>query len=306
LPDKFCNEKIIKTLYKTKKSFGLLIISLIKFHLILLNQFNLNFLRGTIKMTRDDANQTNLPEVADDQKIEEAVKIINEKANETIYKGSIEIGEYILKEFFENKIELARSKNPRKEASFNKLCERDDLNIHPNRLGIMIRVASQERLLTEKEIDTSSLSFTHKASLVKIHDDNKKITLINKCIENNWTTRKLEKEITKKLEKLQPGKDSSIIQITKKYITKVEDVIKTVEDSSLNVNDDDLSKMTPSRLDKLEAQLKNLKKKAADFSKKSETLTTGCDNLLDRVSAAKKDRERNPPKRGRKPKNQEN
>jgi len=257
-------------------------------------------------MTRDDANQTNLPEVADDQKIEEAVKIINEKANETIYKGSIEIGEYILKEFFENKIELARSKNPRKEASFNKLCERDDLNIHPNRLGIMIRVASQERLLTEKEIDTSSLSFTHKASLVKIHDDNKKITLINKCIENNWTTRKLEKEITKKLEKLQPGKDSSIIQITKKYITKVEDVIKTVEDSSLNVNDDDLSKMTPSRLDKLEAQLKNLKKKAADFSKKSETLTTGCDNLLDRVSAAKKVRERNPPKRGRKPKNQEN
>ena len=255
-------------------------------------------------MTTDDANQTNLPEVADDKKIDEAVKFINEKANETIYKGSIEIGEYILKEFFENDIELARSKNPRKEASFNKLCERGDLNVQPNRLGIMIRVASQERFLTEKEIDTSGLSYTHKASLVKIQDDKKKIKLIKQCLDNKWTTRELDKQINNTLKKLQSGKDSSIIQITKKYITKVEDVLKTVEDSSLNIDDEDLSQMTPTRLDKLEAQLNNLKKQSAKISEKSETLTTGCDNLLDRVSATKKERKKNPPKRGRKPKQQ--
>ena len=256
-------------------------------------------------MTTDDENATSLPEVVDDKKIDQAVTFINETANKTIYKGSIEIGEYILKEFFENDIELARSKNPRKDASFNKLCEREDLNIHPNRLGIMIRVASQERFLTEKEVDTSALSYTHKASLVKIQDDNKKIKLINKCIDNKWTTRELDDQINKTVKKIQSDRDSSIIQITRKYITKVEDVLKTVDDSSLNIDDNDLSKMTPTRLSNLEAQLKNLKKKTEDVSKKSERLTTGCDDLLDRVSAAKKELKKNPPKRGRKPKAQE-
>lgn len=64
----------------------------------------------------------------DKKRVDDAVKFINEKANETVYKGSMEIGAYIL-------------------------------------------------------VDTSKLSYTHKALLVKLDNDIKKINFLKKCIK---------------------------------------------------------------------------------------------------------------------------
>ncbi len=44
-----------------------------------------------------------------DTEIENAVEFINEKANETVFKGSIEIGQYILEKFFDNDINALTS-----------------------------------------------------------------------------------------------------------------------------------------------------------------------------------------------------
>ena len=97
-----------------------------------------------------------LTPVDNEKLIDDAVQFINEKANETLYKGSIEIGEYILEHFFNGDPKLASSKNPKKQQSFNKLCDRNDLIVHPNQLGLMVRVASQEKYFIEKEIDTTA------------------------------------------------------------------------------------------------------------------------------------------------------
>ncbi len=52
----------------------------------------------------EPATETNL---MTDLEINKAVKFINEKANEALYKGSIEIGQYILENFFDNNIKIA-------------------------------------------------------------------------------------------------------------------------------------------------------------------------------------------------------
>jgi len=245
--------------------------------------------------------ETNLSNVAVDEKlIDEAVAFINETANKTIYKGSIEIGEYILENFFGGDLKIASSKNPKKVSSFNKLCEREDLTVHPNRLGLMVRVASQERFLVEKKVNTEGLSYTHKATLVKLDNNKKKTNTIEKCIEKKWSTRELDDEIKRLIQGLPASTNLSIIRTTKRYITKVDDVLKAVEDSSLDISDDELSKMSDKKRKDLENYLKELKTKIDDTVKKSDDIKTDCDGLLTKLTQVAKEKKANPPKLGRK------
>ncbi len=89
--------------------------------------------------------------------MEQAVKFINEKANETLYKGSEEIGAYILKKFFDDDIEKATSKNPRKPASYRALCSHPGLVLRPEALSVMVRVAAQEKFFLDKKLDVKKL-----------------------------------------------------------------------------------------------------------------------------------------------------
>jgi len=71
-----------------------------------------------------------LPEVImDDATIDEAVQFINERVVKIVYKGSLEIGQYVLERFFDNNIQLAGSKIANKPVSFRKLCARPDLKV---------------------------------------------------------------------------------------------------------------------------------------------------------------------------------
>ena len=232
--------------------------------------------------------------------IEDAVEFINETANKTIYKGSIEIGEYILKHFFGNDINLASSKNPKKLLSFYKLCERQDLVVHPNQLGLMVRVASQERYLTENEVNTGGLSYTHKATLVKLDNTKKKIKTIEKCIKKNWSTRELDDEIKIIIQGLSPSTSPSLIRTTKKYITKVNDVLKAANNSNLDIDDEELSKMSDKRRRDLEKHLTKLKMKIDDTVKKTGDISADCDGLLAKLADFAKEKKAKPPKRGRK------
>ncbi|MEW6141191.1 MAG: hypothetical protein AB1733_23450 [Thermodesulfobacteriota bacterium] len=126
---------------------------------------------------------------AGDRLISEAVNFINEKANEFVYRGYEEIGIFLLERFFENNVEKASSRNPRKPAAYRKLCQREDLAIHPSRLGVMVRVAAQEKFFASQDLNTSRLSYTHKAELVKIPDGPEKTRLVKKLLEKSLSTR---------------------------------------------------------------------------------------------------------------------
>jgi len=100
--------------------------------------------------------------------VNNAVHFINEKANEHVYKAYEEIGNYLLEKFFDNDLELASSRNPKKLVSYQALREREDLAIHPARLGVMVRVAAQEKFFASKKLPSEKLSYTHKSELVKL------------------------------------------------------------------------------------------------------------------------------------------
>ena len=217
-------------------------------------------------------------EIIDQALIDKSIKFINEKANETVYKGWKDIGEYILKTFFGDSIDQASSKNPKKSKSYHKLCESPELAIPPGTLSIMVRVAAQERLFKEKGIDTEALSYTHKAELIKLKNDNPvKMKLIHQCIEKSFSTRELSELVKKERKKL--GKDYAPTPM--KYFSYVDRVIKN---SDLPVAFDDVKK-----LEKLKPEIrKKLRKKTMTLSEELKKLSSECNSLLKKLDKVEK------------------
>lgn len=129
------------------------------------------------------------------KKIEEAVVFINEKAQETIYRGAEEIGAYILENFFNNDIVEATSRNPRKSLSYRTLCKHPNLVIKFEQLSVMVRVAAQERFLLDNHIDTTKLSYSHKAELVKLDNGTDKLALLKSLISKPLSVRELQDKV---------------------------------------------------------------------------------------------------------------
>lgn len=248
-----------------------------------------------LEIQSDDQLQT------ENVSIEYAVKFINEKSREILYVGYIEIGNFILKNFFDDDIELAFSRDPKKKESFNKLCQRKDLEVHPNRLAIMVKVASQERFFDNAKIDTKALTYTHKTFLVKLDNDDKKIKMLKKCIDKEWSTRKLEKEIEKlKLPKTMHGE--SFLRTTQKYITTLDNTLKSINPESLDFDEQKLSKMSLSKLRNLETRIETLKTKSEEISKLKE-LSEKSDEILEEIKKIIEEKKAMPsPKKGRPPK----
>lgn len=123
--------------------------------------------------------------------IDQAVIRINELANQTLYQGSVQIGEYVLQTFFHDDYELAHSKHPFKNASYRTLCGREDLLISPANLNRMVRVAIQERFFQAHGLNVQNLSFSHKAALVRIQNNPAKIEFVQNLIANPVSTRQL-------------------------------------------------------------------------------------------------------------------
>ncbi len=234
----------------------------------------------------------------EDQKIvDEAVKFINEKANETIYKGHEEIGSYILENFFNNNIEKALSKDPTKKISFNTLCKREDLVIHPNTLARAVKVSCQEKIFLDKKLDVTPLSYTHKALLVKIEKPTIKINMAKKCIKESWSTRKLDEAIKKKLKSLKTPQDKSLIRITQKCIKRIETVIETVGESDFSFESEELLRMSGTKRRELIKHANDLKSKIIEI--KLDDVSKNCESLIEELKKIEEEYKKNPPKRGR-------
>jgi hypothetical protein len=176
------------------------------------------------KSELEDVSQTPgeiLPALAtadvDKALVDDAVTFINEKANETLYRGSEEIGAYLLEKFFDNDIKIASSKKPQ-SPSYAALCQREDLAVHPATLSVMVRVAAQESFFKEKGFDPAGLTYTHKAELVKLPNTDEKIGLAQKALASTLTTRLLSEEVKKAKEK-SGGTGKVVTPVIEKYMT---------------------------------------------------------------------------------------
>lgn len=157
--------------------------------------------------------------------VEQAVAFINEKANEALYKYSIDIGNYLLEKFFDGDTAAASSRNPRKSTSYRALCKHPDLGPSPGALSVMLRVAAQEKLFEKNKLPVEKLSYSHKAELVTVFDDQTKVELFKEAVKKPLTVRQLQDRVREKkglvsLAELGQGRDSSVTRFNFESLLK--------------------------------------------------------------------------------------
>jgi len=109
-------------------------------------------------------------------------------------------GRYLLKEFYDNKIELARAGNPSKSGSLNRLIQKLR-NTSPdspskswiyNSIGLVVQEFDVKKMGHDCFQTYGKLSISHKILLLPIADKEKK-DLINKAFNEKLSVRKLNK-----------------------------------------------------------------------------------------------------------------
>lgn len=232
-----------------------------------------------IKRWEDRENEN-----VDRELIEQSVRYINDKANETIYKGSLEIGNYILKHFFNDDIKLASSKNPRKPNSYKALCRRKDLSVPYSTLTVMVRVAAQERFLKLHNIDTGRLGYTHKANLIRLRNGEKKLKLARRCIVEGLSTRKLIELVKTSRQEALAYRKMEQEETALKNIMKIEQLLSRSEKSELVTDIDKIRSMHASTR-------RELRKKADELLDRMAMSTKDCKKLLKNIKKIEKDKQ---------------
>jgi hypothetical protein len=141
------------------------------------------------------------PTQTDDEKIIEAVEFINDKIGNSYYNTAVEIGDYVLKQFFNNDIKQVKSKLSNKENSFSKLCKNENLKIHPKHLNQMVLVAAQEKMFLKKEKKDilDKLNYSLKVELLKINTNQDKIKHAEYFVDKKLTVLQAKDYLKEKL-----------------------------------------------------------------------------------------------------------
>ena len=129
----------------------------------------------------DDENPPD-PNLPDLNLIDEAAAFIRTTIAAMIENAASKIGDYLLTRFFDGDIELAISRNPYKNVSFTHLCRRPDIPLTRREMGLMVRMAFQEKELIDMGVDTSLLLISHKRYLTQVPNGQAKYDLVMGCI----------------------------------------------------------------------------------------------------------------------------
>lgn len=199
--------------------------------------------------------------------VDEAVEFINEKKSllknqvaESSYKTFVEIGEYLLKTFFNNDIALASSKDEDKPETYRSLAKRDDLDVHYTTLNKMVRCAIQEKFLLEHkdniDINNNNFTYTHRLILLRLPDDNLKIELIKEINTTNMSTRDLEARVNSEKIKLLGSQRNATPRILK-YINNLIDELEYPQLEAI-AQKDYLKKVPTAKREKIREEMQAL------------------------------------------------
>ena len=141
---------------------------------------------------------------AEAEKVDEAVRFINER---TILSGlelAKEVGEYILDTFFDGDYANFTDTSRSKSTSFRALLERDDLLPGGATVYRFVRISQQLKLLPS-EVATR-LTLTHHRALLALPDLETKEALARRALDEDWSSQVLETEVRKLLPKSRAGR----------------------------------------------------------------------------------------------------
>ena len=231
--------------------------------------------------------------------IDKAVQEINELIGNRYYETAIEVGNYVLKNFFKNDIKEVRSKNPNKLLSFNKLCARPDLQVHPKHLNQMVQVAAQERLLIKKlgADKVNKLGYSLKVELLKIHSNKIKIQTAKKWIANPKTIDEAKKDIAL-LRESNPAA-SDLIPINSLFVDQLKTISEWTENDELVGK---LEGLSINKIKKIKEQIEAFIDKYEPVKNKIDIVKSKIDPIYETKLKFEEAKAAEPPKkRGRKP-----
>lgn len=128
--------------------------------------------------------------------VKEIVRQVNELADKTIEKGSLEIGDLVLGTVFKGDLSEALSHNPQKHASLTSICQDPDSLVRDRkRLGSWVKAAAVRKALNDSQVDCSKLKYSHFAALLKVSDEAKRQELAAEANKSGWSVRDLNEKI---------------------------------------------------------------------------------------------------------------
>jgi hypothetical protein len=136
--------------------------------------------------------------IADQERVEEATRWIGMKVTETLKRGAQEVGEYVLREFFEDDPELAKSMNPYKNASYRALaarCRTSALPITKTWLNNAVGIALMIRQLPESATAFKRLPPSFQEVLLPLGDPERVEGMASHALTNELSFRQLRRAV---------------------------------------------------------------------------------------------------------------
>ncbi len=198
---------------------------------------------------------------AEAEKVDEAVRFINER---TILSGlelARVVGEYVLDSFFNGDYGTFTDPSRSKSTSFRALLDRDDILLGGTTVYRFVRISQQLKLLPA-DIATR-LTLTHHRALLALPDGESKGTLARRALEEGWSSQVLEAEVRKLLPKSRAGRKPA--PALAKGIRRVREGLDLISEDA--VTGDDLRRFGLEKSSVLAAQLDESLERLAKLKK---------------------------------------
>ena len=162
------------------------------------------------KSSATSRSQAGKPEEAgelvpvDTEKVDAAVRYINERTIQSGLDLAREVGDYVLETFFDGDFASFTNPSRSKSTSFRALLAREDLLLGHATIYGFVRVSHQLKTLPAEVV--SRLTLTQHRALLPLPDPERKEAMARQALDEGWSAEELEAEVRKLLPRSRRGR----------------------------------------------------------------------------------------------------
>lgn len=206
---------------------------------------------------------------ADKELVERSVAEIRNILAQTLTRGMDEVGQHLLREFYDDDPALYHSASPNKHASLRLLldrCESIDLPVSRTFLANALRMAAMTKALP-RSASFLRLPPSHRVELLRVKEPERVERLASKVVEAKLSVQKLRKLVQKE----DARKDETPTRGRKRtpeVIRSIESCLRALRDEEtgrLLFRRSDISQLNEEQLERGQAALATLEKRVAEL-----------------------------------------
>jgi hypothetical protein len=224
------------------------------------------------KTTVENQTDVVLPASAgrvDRELVDRAVKHIREVLAKTVTRGLDEVGQYLLKEFFDNDPEVFFASGPNQHASLRKLIERSEsIELPVNRTLLMnaLRIAVVGKALPATAT-FNQLPPSHRVELLRVREPETLSRLAGQAVEGKLSVQKLRALVQRSVvrKKGAPGRGRTPKPAALKALEICLRSVRDEKSGKLLFTRSDVTEMTDEQLERAKAAFKILDKRLGEL-----------------------------------------